>query len=69
MLPRRIPKRGWILLIILAVLILKWEKLFRNNVCPIAVVNNPKINKYGHWEIISTQGYNQNVGIKRIIII
>ena len=60
MLPRRIPKRGWILLIILAVLILKWEKLFRNNVCPMAVVTNPKINKYGHWEVMLTPGYNQN---------
>ena len=42
-----IPKSGWILLIILAVLILKCEKLERKSVWPNAVVINPNISKYG----------------------
>ena len=45
--PRIIPKSGWILLIILAVLILKCEKLERKSVWPNAVVINPNISKYG----------------------
>ena len=42
-----IPKSGWILLIILAVLILKYEKLERKSVWPKAVVINPNIRRYG----------------------
>ena len=33
-----IPNMGWMLVIILAVLALKWRKLLTNKVCPIAVV-------------------------------
>ena len=45
--PIMIPKSGWILLIILAVLILKCEKLERKSVWPNAVVINPNTRRYG----------------------
>ena len=62
-----IPNIGCVLPIILAVLTLKYLKLFINIVWPIAVVSSAKIITYGNWDTIADVSIKNNTGAKTTV--